>query len=59
VLARLGVPERSGEAVTIHGLGRQGPWDRFAVGELRVHFQYTDGGERVRLVSVMPAADAP
>jgi hypothetical protein len=55
VRARFGTPERSGEAVTITGLGRQGAWDRFAVDGVRVHFQYTEPGKRVRLVSVMAA----
>jgi hypothetical protein len=59
VRARFGAPERSGEAVTIPRLGRQGAWDRFAVDAVRVHFQYTEPGRRVRLVSVMAAADAP
>jgi hypothetical protein len=59
VRARFGAPERSGEAATIAGLGRQGAWDRFAVGEVRVHFQYTEPDQRVRLVSVMAADVAP
>jgi len=59
VCARFGIPERSGEAMTIAGLGPQGAWDRFAVGGIRVHFQYTEFGERVRLVSVMAADVAP
>ena len=59
VLARFGAPERSGEATTVTGLGPQGAWDRFAVGGLRVHFQYTVAGELVRRVSVMAADVAP
>ncbi len=59
VRARFGVPERSGEAITISGLGRQGAWDRFEVGAIRVHFQYSEPRQRVRLVSVMAKADAP
>src|SRR5205085_12607997 len=59
VLARFGTPERSGEAVTNPGLGGQGAWDRFVVGGVCVHFQYTESGERVRLVSVMIAGEAP
>jgi hypothetical protein len=54
-----GMPERSGEAVTVRGLGRQGAWDRFAVGDIRVHFQYAEPGQRVRLVSVMTTDVAP
>jgi len=59
VLDRYGIPSRSGAAVTIAGLGRQGPWDRFDVGRVCVHFQYTESGERIRLVSVMVADEAP
>jgi hypothetical protein len=59
VRTRFGVPERSGEAVTVPALGRQGPWDRFAVGAVRVHFQYTEPEQRVRRVTIMAVADAP
>jgi hypothetical protein len=59
VRAQFGVPERSGEAVTRPVVGRQGSWDRFAVGQLRIHFGYTEVGEHVRRVTVMAAADAP
>jgi hypothetical protein len=59
VLERFGLPERSGEATTIAGLGPQGAWDRFAVGDVRIHFQYTAVGELVQLVSVMAADVAP
>ena len=58
VAASNNVALSSGEAVTISGLGRQGAWDRFAIGAIRVHFQYTES-ECIRLVSVMAAADAP
>lgn len=59
VLGRFGVPERSGEPFHIPGLGLQGAWDRFAVGEVRIHFQYTVADGVVRLVSVMAADVAP
>jgi hypothetical protein len=59
VRARFGVPERNGVPTTIPGLGRLGAWDRFAIGAVRVHFQYTDPDERVQLITVMSAADAP
>ncbi len=59
VRSRFGAPERSGEPVTIAGLGKQGAWDRFAVGGVRVHFQYSESDQRVQLVSIMAAADAP
>ena len=47
------------EATHIAGLGRQGAWDRFAVGEASVHFQYTEPGERIRLVTIMIRGEAP
>jgi hypothetical protein len=59
VRARFGAPERTSEAVTIPVLGRRGPWDRFAAGQLRIHFGYTEGGQCVQRVTVMTAADAP
>jgi len=59
VLALFGTPERSGEATTIAPLGRQGPWDRFAVGGVRIHFQYNEPFECVQLVSIMTADVAP
>lgn len=59
VLARFGVPERSGGAARLVGLGPQGAWDRFAVGGLCLHFQYAAPGERIRLVTVMAAGEVP
>lgn len=59
VRSLFGTPERSGETVTISGLGRQGSWDRFAVGETRVHFQYTLRGELIQRISIMVADMAP
>jgi hypothetical protein len=59
VLARFGVPERTGEATTFPGRGRQWAWDRFAMGAVRVQFQFTEPGQRVHLVTIMTAADAP
>ena len=44
VMARFGIPERSGEAATIVGLERQGAWDRFELDGVFVHFQYTASG---------------
>jgi hypothetical protein len=59
VRAQLGVPERSGEPFTSTVLGLQGAWDRFAVDDIRVHFQYSEPEQRVRLVSVMAVTEAP
>jgi hypothetical protein len=59
VLDQFGAPERSSEPMTIAALGPQGAWDRFAVGDVRIHFQYTVVGEVIRLVSIMAADVAP
>jgi hypothetical protein len=59
VLDEFGVPERSGQQTTIVGLGPQGAWDRFAIGSVRMHFQYTVVGDLIRLVSIMAADVAP
>jgi hypothetical protein len=59
VRAKFGQPERSGAPVEISGLGRQGAWDRFAVGAIRIHFQFTEPEQRIRLVTVMTAVNAP
>lgn len=59
VLERFGLPSKSGTAVTIAGLGRQGAWDRFDIGRVCIHFQYTESDERVRLLSVMLPCNAP
>src|SRR5262249_5808775 len=59
VLHRFGAPERSGEPASIPGVGRQGAWDRFRVGSVCVHFQYTEPEERIRLVTLMLANCAP
>jgi hypothetical protein len=53
VRGRFGTPERTGEPATMPVLGRRGAWDRFAVGGVWVHFQYTEPGECVRRVAVM------
>jgi hypothetical protein len=57
--ASFGVPERSGGATTVGDLTLGGAWDRFAVGDLRIHFQFGEPGERVELVTVMAADSAP
>jgi len=59
VRRRFGMPERSGDAFTHRILGRQGAWDRFAVGPLCVHFRYIDTGERIGQVTIMLAESAP
>jgi len=59
VLARFGIPSRSGAPVIIAGLGRPAAWDRFEIGKVCVHFQYTESEQRIRLVSVLVAGRAP
>lgn len=59
VLDKFGTPERSGKPMTIAGLGPQGAWDRFDVGDVRIHFQYSLVGDFVQLVTVMAADTAP
>jgi hypothetical protein len=59
VRAQFGKPERSGKAFTDAALGRLGAWDRFAVGGVLVHFEYTGRGPRVRRVTIMAVKEAP
>jgi hypothetical protein len=59
VLRRFGAPERSGEAFSHQILGRSGAWDRFMVGPVCFHFQYTEPEERIRQVTLMVASRAP
>jgi hypothetical protein len=59
VLDTFGVTERSGEPVTIVGLGRSGAWDRFAVGAIRIHFHYTLDEQMIWRVWIMSADVAP
>jgi hypothetical protein len=39
--------------------GRRAGWDRFATGDLRIHFQYREPDGRVVLVTIMTADTAP
>jgi hypothetical protein len=50
-----GKPSRSGEAMTISGLGRKGAWDRFKRGSQYLHFEYTEPETHVRQITVMTA----
>ena len=54
----LGKPELSGQAYVDDILGPQGAWDRFAIELIRIHFQYTNPGLQVRLVTLMTVEDA-
>lgn len=55
----LGKPEHSGKAVTDKIFGPQGAWDRFAVGSVRIHFEYTNPGLQISRVTLMPEDTAP
>jgi len=59
VRGRFGVAERSGEATSLPFLGRQGAWDRFRVGPVCVHFQYTEPDERIQQITLMAPDIAP
>ena len=55
----LGKPEHSGKAYKDKILGPQNAWDRFAVDSIRVHFEYTDPGLQISLVTLMTEESAP
>jgi hypothetical protein len=59
VRRRLGAPSRSGEAQNHPPLGRYGAWDRFDTNVLCLHFQYTEPGEEIDLITVMMSDVAP
>lgn len=59
VRRRLGTPSRSGEAQNHSPLGRYGAWDRFDSQVLCLHFQYTEPGEEIDLITVMMSDVAP
>ena len=59
VRRRLGTPSRSGEAQNHPPLGRYGAWDRFDEDVLSLHFQYTEPGEEIDLITVMMSDLAP
>lgn len=55
----LGKPEKSGKAFKHKILGPQAAWDRFAVGSIRIHFEYTDPELRISRVTLMTEDSAP
>jgi hypothetical protein len=59
VLRQFGKPSLSGAAQTVPVLGHQGGWDRFEVGAVCIHFQYIGSDDRIRLVTLMVAGNAP
>jgi hypothetical protein len=59
VIARFGPPERSGAPMTISGLRRKGPWDRFHLGPIYIHFQYSESGGSIEMVTLMHESFVP
>lgn len=59
VQRRLGEPQRSGEESDHCGLGRTGRWDRFDIGSVFVHVEYSVGTDDVAMVTLMRRDAAP
>lgn len=55
----LGKPEHSGKAMNDKILGPQSAWDRFALDSVRIHFEYTDPGLQISLITLMTEDSAP
>jgi hypothetical protein len=55
----LGKPEHSGKAYKDKIRGPQNAWDRFAVDSIRIHFEYTEPGLQISLVTLMTEDSAP
>lgn len=55
----LGKPELSGKAFHDKILGPFGSWDRFIVDSIRVHFEYTDPGLQIKVITLMTEEAAP
>lgn len=51
-----GIPAQSGDGFTHPVLGRLGPWDRFVVGLLTIHFRYIEADGRISQVTITPGA---
>lgn len=59
VRRRFGRPQRSGKAYKDKILGPQGAWDRFFVDSVCIHFEYTEPGLQISLVTLMTEDAAP
>jgi len=59
VRRQLGRPQRSGKAYKDKILGPQGAWDRFFVDSICIHFEYSDPGLQISLVTLMTEDAAP
>jgi hypothetical protein len=53
VLARFGVPEKSGLAPRIPGTRAKGPWDRFRLSDAVIHVQYKAGVDAIDMITLM------
>jgi len=56
---QLGKPERNGQAYDDKILGPQSAWDRFAVGSIRIHFEYSYPELQVQRITLMTEDGAP
>jgi len=45
--------------MTISGLRRKGPWDRFHLGPIYIHFQYSESGGSIEMVTLMHESFVP
>lgn len=59
VRSSFGTPERSSGGAAGPTPGRRAGWDRFAMDDLRIHFQYREADGHVVLVTIMAAGTAP
>jgi hypothetical protein len=59
VRSSFGTPERSGGGAAGPTPDRRAGWDRFAVDDLRIHFQYREADGHVVRVTIMAADTAP
>ena len=59
VRALLGEPTTSGQPTPVSGPRAMPRWDRYVLGDLVLHVEYTLEGDGIRLVSLMTVAAAP
>lgn len=59
VRRQFGRPQRSGKAYKDKILGPQCAWDRFVVDSICIHFEYTEPGLKISLVTLMTEDAAP
>jgi len=59
VIARLGVPSKSGDKVSDEILGEYGAWDRFTRSDYVIHVGYRSDGDVINKVTLMRADVVP